>query len=148
MLVLVGVSIRLGRQPLHLVRNVRPRWLAIAGVVLLFVAWSLTLVDVGSDDAYYPPPPSYGDVGNGSEVYVYTDTGLPITDVRVYDRNGRAVPIGVPIGCEQPEFGYAREKRGCVPREDMYWIQSEAPEPGTEPSLGPGLEPSASPSPS
>ena len=112
--VLVGLSIRIGRRPLHLTRRVRPLWLA-AGATAVLVALGLAWVTGGFDNAV--PNPSYSPSGNvsyedPSEVYVYTENGQSITDVRVYNRRGEAVPIAVPMGCGQTEQVY-QERRGC-----------------------------------
>ena len=81
---------------------------------------SAALADPGPS---YPPSGSVG-YGEPTEVYVYTEGGRSITNVRVYNRRGEAVPIGVPMGCEQSEPVY-REQRDCIPETDS----SGPPEP-------------------
>lgn len=144
-LVAVGVSIRMGRRPPRLSRRIRPAWLTVGGVALLAVGVGYMYFDDGD---YYYTPPSYQDSGavydGGSEVYVYTPDGQPITNVRVYDRGGNAVPIGVPMGCDQPEYGYTRERRGCIPRDEP----TQGPEPSRSPEPTQGPQPTQGPEPS
>jgi hypothetical protein len=149
-LVLVGVSIRIGRQPVHMMRRVGPRWVAAAVIAALFAAWSVSLLSgEESPNVYYGPGSGYE---NPTEVYVYTETGQPVTNVRVYNRDGAAVPIGVPMGCDQPDYGYSHERRGCIPRDDPDGDRTDDPEPSPQPSgtTGPGATtgPSASAVPS
>lgn len=136
-LFLVGVSVRIGRRPLHLTRRFRPVWLATGAAALILAVYGLTWID-GAD--YGPPVYSPGAVyENPTEVYVYDDGGRPLTDVRVYDRGGAPVPIGVPMNCD-PARQPGQERRGCPPYADVTPI----PEPTVDDSQTPGPSPSAS----
>ncbi|GAA1031275.1 hypothetical protein GCM10009557_26050 [Virgisporangium ochraceum] len=145
-LLLVMVSIRYGRRPPRLTRRIRPAWLAAAGVALLVVGLGFMYFDDGD---YYYTPPSYQDSGavydGGQEVYVYTPDGRPVTNVRVYDRGGNPVPIGVPMGCERTDV-YV-ERRGCLPEE----VLPATPDGGAGQGgdvVSPSVSPVPSPSPS
>lgn len=146
-LALVGLSIRMGRRPLHLRRRLKPMWLAAAGVALVLLGFGLAAFDNGPDDYYQP---SYNGEGgyydSSNEVYIYTDGGASITNVRVYNRNGDAVPIGVPMGCERQPDGIYRERRGCLPLDtpDDAAPPIESPEPSRSPEPGRSAEPSGS----
>jgi hypothetical protein len=120
-LVLVGLSIRIGRRPLHMTRRVGPLWLAVGAAAVLAAGFGLVWVSDGSENYSptpgYPPSASYPPSGtvvyeDSNEVYVYTENGQPITNVRVYNRHGEAVPIAVPMGCGHTEQVY-QERRGC-----------------------------------
>lgn len=143
--VLVGLSIRIGRRPLHMTRRVRPLWLAVGAAAVLAAAFGLAWVSGGSEN--YSPSPSYPPSGNigyedPNEVYVYTENGQSITNVRVYNRHGEAVPIAVPMGCGQTEQVY-QERRGCP--DSGPGVAPEPSESGIPEPSGSGLpSPSAS----
>jgi hypothetical protein len=136
-LVLVGLSIRIGRRPVHLTRRFKPTWLAAGAIALLVAAYGLTWIDGSADYSSSPSYPPSGVVGyeDPNEVYVYTENGRSITNVRVYNRRGEAVPIGVPMGCGPQAEPVYREQRGCIPETDAGGITpqpsgSGTPEPG------------------
>jgi hypothetical protein len=150
-LVLVGLSIRVGRRPLALGRRIRQEWLVVGAVALVLTAFGAAWIE-GTE--YYPP--SGGSYEEPTEVYVYTDDGKPVTNVQVYNRGGGAVPIGVPMGCGYTGLEY-REQRGCIPKpeetapdpdESPTVSGSPTPTPSGSGSATPGASASVAPSPS
>jgi hypothetical protein len=115
-LVLVAVSVRIGRRPLRLPSRARPIWLVAAlliGMVALIGVATADNVEVRYSGDGVP----YDD---RSEVYIYDLTGRPVTGgVQVYDRDGDPLPLGIPFGCE-PTWPAWRspERRGCLPTAD------------------------------
>jgi hypothetical protein len=141
-LLLIGVSIRIGRHPLRLPAWARPVWTG-AGVVLMIVILYGVAVADHVDSNYYDSGPGYND---RSEVYIYNDSGQPITDVRVYDRDGNPVPVGVPLGCESTQQPW-HERRGCLPFIEPTTDSDPSRSGGPSRTPYPGPVPSRSPDP-